>query len=165
MIRTDLDRIIVAARRHGTLAGVKLRFSRTTEQIFFHYPDGGVDHIPVAFRGTKRCTDGTEYDEFGPSRAPKSGFDAVVHTHQDRATAGSRHFPFPGTRDGVTPRRHSVPNYGISSIGAWVVRPGALLSVELLDGAWGARFNPEAFARAINRGGGDAAVGTSVVCR
>lgn len=165
MIRTSLDLLIVNARREGKLAGERLRFNRATEQIFFHYPDDRVDHVRVIFRGTRHCSDGTAYDEYGPAQPPIPGYDAVIHTHQDRAGGDSGHYPFPGTRDGVSPRRLGIPNYGISSVGAWVIRPGMLLSIELLDGIWGERFNPEAFTAKLNSGGGDIAVATGVVCR
>jgi hypothetical protein len=165
MTQSELDAAIVAARRSGRLAGQRLRFNRPTEQMFFHYRDGRVDHVPTLFRGTRRCSDNTQYDEYVAARAPDPGYDAVIHTHQDRAPSGSQHFPFPGTRDGVTPKRLGIPNYGLSSVGTWVVRPGTQLSIELLDGIWGARFNPEAFAALLNRGGGDVAVGMGVVCR
>lgn len=165
MIQTELDAIVVAARHKGVLAGERLRFTRPTEQMFFHYGDGRIDHVPVLFRGTKHCSDDTEYDEYVPAHTPDPGYDAVIHTHQDRAPAGSQHFPFPGTRDGVTPKRLGIPNYGLSSVGAWVVRPGPQLHIALLDGSWGARFNPEAFTALLNRGGGDVAVGMGVLCR
>jgi hypothetical protein len=153
---------VVSAWRQRRLAGIALRYSRTTEQMFFHYPDGRFVNTPIILRGIRRCTDGTSYDEYGPASPPAAGYDAVVHTHQDRASEENRHLPVPGTRDGVTPRRLGIPNYGLSSVGAWVIRPGTLLTLELLSGRWGARFNPVAFAAALNRGGGDA---TGVVCR
>lgn len=161
----ELDYLVQCAWRDGTLAGQRLRYNAATEQIFFHYPDSTVVHSAVYLRGTRRCSDGTGYDEYAPRHPPAAGFDAVIHTHQDRAPREIAHHPFPGTRDGVTPKRHHIPNYGISSVGAWVVRPGLVLWVELLAGTWGERFNPEAFAKALNRGQGDVAVGTGVVCR
>lgn len=164
MLNAELDGFVVNAWKAGKLAGQRLRYTAATEQIFFHYPSASVVYSPVLFRGTKQCSDGTAYDEYGPRSVPARGFDAVIHTHQDRAAKEIRHHPFPGTRDGVTPRNVHIPNYGLSSIGAWVVRPGAVLTLDLLIGVWGERFNPDAFAQAMNRGGGDIAVGTGVIC-
>ena len=165
MSPAELDGFVVTAWTAGKLAGKRLRYTAATEQIFFHYPTGSVVYSPVVFHGTKQCSDGTAYDEYGPRHLPDPGFDAVIHTHQDQAAKEIRHHPFPGTRDGVTPRNAHIPNYGLSSVGVWVVRPGAILTVDLRIGIWGERFNPESFAQAMNRGGGDIAVGTGVRCQ
>jgi hypothetical protein len=112
-----LDQAIVAAWRQHSLAGTRRRYSRSTEQMFFHYPDGRFVDVPIILRGRRTCTDGTSFDEYGPATQPAAGYDAVVHTHQDRASDENRHLPVPGTRDGVTPRRLGIPNYGLSSVG------------------------------------------------
>ena len=165
MIRTDLDRLVVAARKSGKLAGKRLHFNKPVEQLFFLHPDGALEAVPIVKQRTMNCVDGSAYDVYAPVKQPTSALQAIIHTHQDRAGPRYGHTPLPGPGDGKTPVARGIPNYGITSVGAWVVRPGQTLAVELLDGVWGMQFNPEAFAAAMQRGAGNAAVGMGVKCR
>lgn len=159
MIVTDLDRLVVAAWHAGSIAQFRLRYNQRREQMFAHYPNGSYEEIELIMRTIGSGED--SYEEYRPVRPISAGFDAIVHTHQDRrrntisisSTDGNE--PHPGPRDGVTPWRLRIPNYGLSSIGAWVIRPGPPLTVALLGGSWGSRFDPRSYVDALNRGQGD----------
>ena len=159
MIVTDLDRFIVAAWQAGALAGTRLRYNQRKEQMFVRYPDGSIVEIELVKKTIGPA--GDSYEEYTPARPIPGGFDAIAHTHQDRrrntASLSSRdgNEPYPGPRDGITPWRLRIPNYGLSSIGVWVVRPGPSLTVALLAGRWGSGFNLQSYAAALNQGRGD----------
>ena len=160
-----LDQLAVGAWNSGRLDGRRLRYNRRFKQLFFHRRTGDIEEVPTILNGRFECDDNTGYDEYRPAQQPDGTVDAIFHTHQDRAARQYRLSPLPGPKDGIAPVHRRIPNYGLSSVGVWVVRPGLRVSVHLLDGVWGEEFNPEAFAEALARGAGNAAVGMGARCR
>ena len=143
-----LDSVIVDGFRSGRLGDYRLRFDLPYEQTFVHYPNGTIVQLWMK-REICSYGGGLEFDRYSPRSSPASGFIAVSHTHQRGIS-----YPFPGPADGVNPATLGVPTYGISTEGAWVVRPGTPLTVELLAGSWGSGFDLAAYTAQINANGG-----------
>jgi hypothetical protein len=176
-----LNKSVEVTNIDGTKRYVSLDYSKQNEQSFYVYADGHVEEIALKKLGSYTCSDGSNFDSFGlekpidtnnPDLAKRVA--AVIHTHEDK----SIHEPYPGPQDGRIPQRLGVPNYGLSSQGAWKMQPPSEtgtggLGVSLISGqldrqrAPGSQgaFDVAAFTSAINRGKGDVNAGNGVTCK
>src|SRR5690606_832464 len=98
----------------GNIDGIDFDFSLRypREQLWVLYPE---EFVYLGIRGEATGSTGTSRAMVAP------GYIAIIHTHPDWA----EHGPGPGDFGA------NVPVYGVSRIGAWVVRPGAKAATRL----------------------------------
>lgn len=107
---SEIDNIVVTARRSRSIGGVRIDFGLPypQEQLWVLYaPDS---FVYLGINGTARRGVGENR-----GTAPRPGYVAIIHTHPSWAEYR------PGPRDFGYP----VPLYGIAPAGVWVIRPGA----------------------------------------
>jgi hypothetical protein len=176
-----LNKSVEVTNTDGTKRYVSLDYNKQNEQSFYVYADGHVEEVALKKEGSYTCSDGSGFDSFRLEKPIDTNNTdlskkvvAVIHTHEDK----SIHEPFPGPQDGSIPQRLGIPNYGLSSQGAWKMQPPSEtgtggLGVSLISGrldrprAAGSRgaFNVNKFTSAINRGRGDVNAGNGVTCK
>jgi hypothetical protein len=198
--QTDLDNFVVRSWLNRSVevddedgrTHVDLTFTRNRESHFYLFADGHVAEVQAKAAPHLTCSDGTEYTPFNlppidvTNTDPTKRVVAIMHTHEDLplrkpdgtyTELGSQE-PFPSLIDGQVPNNLGIPNYGLSSKGAWKIMPVSetgtgKIDVRLLYGKYGRdhgdepqyNFDLPAYRRDLIAGGGSTAGASGVTCK